>query len=835
MLLNYLKLSFRLMMRNPFFTFINVVGLGIGFASFFALWDFSLSELNTDRHYQYSDRIVTINYDWRWSDDGGKWDNTRTGFSKSDIPVRAKEDFAEVEDFTRIHKQFSFDNGPGGLVPHGRKINMAVVGDKQERVYKEEHIVYADANLFTFFSIPLIYGEADKVLMQPGSIVLSESQAMKYFDKKNPVGELMALNDSITLKVTGVFKNLPYNTHFTFNMVISNAAYLNTWATAFNSPTVNYVRLRAGTSFQEFEQKLNGKKADYFAALHQRIANTDVNLFVQPLPEIVFSDYFQFDDFTPRSKSLLITFAIVAVVLLAMAWINYINLWVARNKKREKELATRKINGARGKDFVLQFLTEALFINSLALLLALTMLQLARIPFKLLFAIEIHPFWQLDLRSISIFVFAFLFSIALTGLYPAWIARSNHPLTLFRKSFSGNNSLFSYGLVVAQYASAITLMLWSSIVYVELNHILQQEVGLDRENVLVTEIPSLTNTESRLDNMLNRLHSDPLVADAAYALFDPSGGAAGTMNTRRAGSSTQVGFVWNGVSEHYLSLFGLKCIAGRDFKPDDHDNVAILSEIAVRRLGFANPADAVGTRLEILKREATGDWPAVEIIGVVKDYRSAPVFRTASISSDYVNEHQTQGNIYFYKNGSLEQFPYDRLCIKIRKGNVDNAIASIEEHYKKVFPGTPFTWFFLEDRMNNVYANEKITRNQIVLFVVLAIIIACLGFLGMIIHKVTSKTKEIGIRKVLGASLSHICKIILQSATVQFAIAIAIGVPLAWYLGQQYLEKFTVRIELQWWHYALPVMLLVLIMLATVATVVWKAAKNNPVEALKYE
>jgi putative ABC transport system permease protein len=835
MFLNYLKLAFRLMTRNPFFTFINILGLAIGFASFFALWDFSSSELQSDQYYQDSDRIVRINYDWRWTDDGQKWDNVKGGMSKSDIPLRAKEDFAEVEDFTRIHKQFFFDNGPGGLVPHGRKIMMAAVGDKPERVFKEERIVYADANLFTFFSIPLVYGEATKVLTEPGSIVLSESQAIKYFGQRNPIGELLTLNDSHTLNVTGVFKNLPHNTHFTFNMVISNAAYLNTWATAFNAPTVNYVRLTKGTSFQAFEDKLNEKKDDYFAALHQRIANTDVNLFVQPLPDIVFSDNFVFDEFTLRSKSLLITFAIISIVLLAMAWINYINLWIARNRKREKELATRKINGARGKDFVFQFFVESFVVNTIAFLLAFTLLQMVRNPFKQLLNIEINPFWQLSAQSSLIFVLAFFFSIALTGLYPAWIVRNNHPLSLVRKSGSNNNGgLLSSSLVIVQYASAVALMLWSSIVYFELNHILQQEVGLDRENVLLVEVPTVTNTEDKLDDMMNRLDSDPFIANAAYGLFSP-GESALHMNTRKLGSSVQVGFEGNGVSEHYLPLFGLKLVAGRNFKPDDHDDVAILSEIALTRLGFANPADAVGTRLEFLKVEAIEQWPVVEIIGVVKDYRSAPLFQTASASSEYVNEYQSQGNIYFYKNRGFEPVPYDRLMIKIRDGQLDKVIASIEGHYMETFAGTPFTWFFLEDRMNKVYSNEKITRNQIVLFVMLAIIIACLGFLGMITHKVTSRTKEIGIRKVLGASLSHIGQIILRPSSVQFAIAVAIGMPVAWYLGQQYLQKFTVRIELQWWRYLLPIVILVLIMLSTIATVVWKAARNNPVDSLKHE
>jgi putative ABC transport system permease protein len=271
-----------------------------------------------------------------------------------------------VENYVRIHTQVFFGS-IGGLIPHSSKIVMSGVGRSDEdRIFKEEHVVYADQNLFDFFSIPLIRGNASDVLTEAGSVVLSESQAVKYFEGKNPVGELLTLNDTITLKVTGVFRDLPHNTHLSFNTVISNVPYQQAWATAINGPTLNYVKLKKGTSFDDFEKKLKERRKDYVAALLRVLSNTDPDLYVQPLKEIVFSDYLADSDVAFRSKRLLITFAAVSVMLLAMAWINYINLWISRNKKREKELATRKINGAKGKDFIFQFLIESAMINLLA-------------------------------------------------------------------------------------------------------------------------------------------------------------------------------------------------------------------------------------------------------------------------------------------------------------------------------------------------------------------------------------------------------------------------------------------------------------------------------------
>jgi putative ABC transport system permease protein len=199
------------------------------------------------------------------------------------------------------------------------------------------------------------------------------------------------------------------------------------------------------------------------------------------------------------------------------------------------------------------------------------------------------------------------------------------------------------------------------------------------------------------------------------------------------------------------------------------------------------------------------------------------------------NEYQSRGKILTYKNLEFPDYPLERIAMKVKPSNMEETIAEVEEEYKAVFPGTVFNWWFLEDSMNMAYTNEKVTRNQIMLFVILAMVIACLGFQGMITHKVNSKTKELGIRKVLGASLGHIGNVILQPSFIQFGIAILIGLPIAWYLGQQYLQKFSEQIELQWWHFTMPVVLLVAIMLSTISMVIWKAARSNPVEALKHE
>jgi putative ABC transport system permease protein len=834
MLLHYIKLSFRLMARSPFFTFVNILGLAIGFASFFALWNYAMSELSSDQFHKDFERIGRICWNWQWTDDGGQtWNHQIVGFTKSDIPVRAKEDLTDVEDFCRIHPQAFFGVG---LAPPSRKITISAAGlEDTDKKFKEERIVYADRNLFSFFSIPLIYGKADDVLAEGGSIVLSQHEATKYFGDNNPVGQLMMLNDSMTLRVTGVFEDLPHNTHLTFDMVISNTPYTAIWATAFNAPTLNYIKLKEGVSFADFENKLHTREQFYFSALLQTIHNTKVDLFVQPLDEINLSPALPGDTFSSRSRSLLISFGLVSVVLLLMAWINYINLWVARNKKREKELATRKINGAGIKDFMLQFLIESALINLFAFFLAVTLLQFARNPFQYLFGIEIIELWQLGSTSLLILSLVFVGSIAITGLYPAFKARNNRPLSLFKKTPQASGVLFSSGLVIIQYTSAIALILWSSIVYFELNHILQHDLGLDRKNVLVVDLPMDKNQEGKIESLIAKLSSQTSIEKLAYGMSSPGEQRyLSGLNTRRVGSLTQVGFEWYGVNENYLPLFDLKLMGGRNFTANDRGDVAIVTEVAAQRSGFENPIDVVGTRLELLTNESMNTWRNVEIVGVIKDFRTVPFFETSK-ATDLQNEYQSRGKIFTYKNRGFTELPHEKLIVKAKQGKLDNGISTLEKEFKAVFPAAPFSWFFLEDNINNAYLNEKITRNQIALFVALATLIACLGFQGMIAHKVTSQTREIGIRKVLGASMSHITTIILQPSTIHFGISIAVGVPIAWYLGQAYLSKFSERIELQLWHYALPIILLFTIMMSTVATVIQRAARNNPVDTLKHD
>lgn len=838
MLYSYFKLAVRLLTRNPSFTAVNIGGLAVGFASFFALWSYSISELKSNQYLRDSDRIARIGTYWQWTDDGGKTRAHNTfGFTKADLAARFQDDFPEVADKTRILQQSFFRPD---MVPHDKQITLSTVGKiPEERVFKEDKVIYADENLFRMFSLPLIYGIADNVLREAGSVVLSERLAKKYFDEANPLGELLRLNDSISLQVTGIFKNLPHHTHFDFEAAISNQPYLSEWEAAYFGATQTYVKFRKGSSMQEFEKKVNQKTAEYFSKVLQTRPNVNPSLFVQPLKDIAFSKSYEGDEFTPRSKTVLSAICFSSVVILGMAWCNYLNLWIARSAKREKELATRKVNGANGKDFFFQFITESSIINILSVVLAITILQLTKIPFQVLFNIHIDALWRIEALTGAMFLLAMILSTLLTGLYPALVAITKQPKELLQHSKTPKpKARLSSILAVIQYTSATIAIVWATIVCLELNHVLDGDMGFDRENVMVIESPIKKNDDfvSQLDVLSNRLLRQQPIKQVTYGKFMPGDNVGSGKQIRRLGTVNAVGVDYNGVSEAFVPFFGLRMVAGRNFITDDRGDVVLVSRSAATRLGFGDPESAVGSMLEADQGFQQRSWtPPVEIIGVFDDFRIASFFESAGNRTQYENEHQSRGILLAYKNHLFPDFVPEKIALKVHPRDLDTMIVTARKEFQTVFPGEVFSWSFLDESINIVYQNEKIVRNQILLFMALAVTIACLGFLGMIMHATVSRTKEVGIRKILGASLSHIGRLILQSSLIQFLAALALGLPIAAYMGEIYMQKFSARVPLYWWHYASPVVLLALVMLGTVITVVWKAAKTNPAQTLKRE
>ena len=839
MLLNYLKLSLRRMARNPFFTFINVVGLSVGFSVFFILWQYSQSELKSDQQWKDWKRIVRIGYTWSWTDNGADYDQSTFGIF---YPSQAKQiagDFGEVTEFTRIFKQDNFS--PEFIKAHGKEITLTYQLPEQEPVrFKEFHVAYADPNFFEFFGIPLNSGNPNAVLNTSGSMVISEKTASRYFRKDDPIGKIILLNNHLPFQVTGVFKDLPANTHFDFEVVISSVTLGNDIERIIPSlgGCHTYFKLREDVEQASFEKKLQDADSKYWEVyLNMECKTCKVQSILQPLSSIPF-EILRSDYFKSKSKFILIAFKVISLVVLIMGWINYINLSISQNNRRWKEISARLTVGARITDLIIQFCMESVVINIAALLIALTIIQLIASPLNSLMDFHFNLINSISLDTGLIFGLIFLLSIVTCGIIPGGLIL-NRSRALIKKTVRPNvNQEYFQPLTILQLGVAIVLIVWVYTTYDQMKFILQKDLGFRRDNVLLIDLPierekTFNTSLSSFQIELKRIKGVESTTEFTTITGDSEENAS-SMRCLHAMESKNFACVDTngGVDENFIPMFGVPLLAGRNFLPSNalDSSSIIVSLAALKRLGISSPEEAISKQVMI----NAGDWASdelkkVSIIGVIKDFAQRSLHKNVQMGFN----NGEAGILLTYKTTVIPSSIPNKIAIRVANYHAVNE--QIAKLYKSTFPSGIYNSYFLDNHINRHYNNEKTDRNQLFLFTSIAIGIACLGLLGMISNKVVEKTKEIGIRKVMGAELHQIAQILLNTTVKQIVIATIIGIPVAYYLTQQYLQKYSERITLHWWHFILPIAMMIVIMFLTISSVLWKAAKNNPVEALKYE
>lgn len=831
MLLNYIKLSFRLMARNPFFTFIKVSGLAVGLAMFFILWQYTQSEMTSDQQWKDADRIYRLGIIGRWTDLKAKWDETWFATNMPTLVDQIALQYPEITEVTRILSQQNVTgiSENGSIVKdHGSDLFLSVQNGLEKRSFKEDRLAYGDPNLFTFFGLPLIEGQPESVLSLAGSVVLSEQLALKYFGATQVVGKIVLINDKIPLTVTGIFENLPHNTHLSFDAVISTEGIKHRFAIVaadIHAP-VHYVKIR-----KEADAAALSKRID--TDMHAQIKNAlwgnweygDAEIYFQPLREMPFQS-FQVDTYNSRSHLVLTILRATALAILFLAWINYTNLASASNMTRLKEVATRRTMGAKISELATQFVLEALTTNLLALGAALTLVQLSKSPMESTFGFYLLSWTNLLQSTFWILILVFVLGVLITGLYPAWFVMSRHSNGLFG-SISLQRGTYNKVFTTLQYSVAIIIVVFAFTVKGQLNYILKRDLGLAKEEALIVDLPFERGLDFNihLNTFLNKVRD----VGPSISRYTP-GDRNGMINLIQPGVGAGIGVHGDGgIDENFIPLYQIKMLEGRNFLSDNpvDSSSILLSEMTCKRLGFRTARDAVGSKVVA---GINGKDVPVTVVGVYADYNTQPLLNMGFF--------QAKGSALTYKSYlfSTEKWSVpQKVSFRIAPEKFETSLAKIESAYRESFADPIFNWYFLNDMINSRYQQFLRVSNQIALFSFLAVGITCLGLFGMMMYKVNNKVKEIGIRKVLGAKLHQIGEILLNSTARQILIASFIGIPVAYYLTRQYLEKFSERMALQWWHFTLPVILLVLIMLSTVATVVLKAARSNPVEALKHE
>ena len=817
MIKNHIRSAWRNLTRNPLHTFIHILGLSVGIAAALTIMKYVSHEWSYDQfHTHYHDiyRVANDRYQQ------GKLIQHGT-ITYSAVGPALEEDFPEVINHTRM---MTF-----GRVP-------IKIGDQ---VFIEDAASFADAQFFELFSFPLLAGDKASCLAGVRNIALSRSRAIQYFgvtEAEFPglIGQIILVDEDLEpYTIQAIFEDFPANSHLQFHTLFSYeslvAAGFQAAEYSWNSSNFwHYVQLMPGADPQKIEDQLEAFSDRHFEGT--KISGSIERFSLQPLEKAhLFSDYEYEIGETGNGQAIRALFAI-AFFILVLAWINYINLSTARSLERAKEVGMRKVMGAERIQLIRQFLVEAFLLNIVCVLVALTLLQLLQ-PLSdtwLGAPISWETFLELKLlgASMPVWIGGFLLlGTLLSGLYPALVLSGFQPVTVLKGSFqqSTQGRKLRTGLVVFQFMCALVLMSLTLGIYMQLNFMKNHDLGLDITQTLVVEGPEMTPWDSTYIDKANALKAElrkiPQVLQVSTTREVPGGFMSRSFDLRGPHSGPDENLSSNTLSVDFdfISTYGLTLVAGRDFRATDHNNdyglirSVILNQTAIRKLSFQTEEEAIGQEINFQNHE----W---EIVGVVKDYHQ--------VALQYPIEPQILIPAYS-TNGYFG--------IKLQETAGTGVLSQVEATYATFFPGNAFQFFYLDEQFNEQYSTDTHVMRLFNGFTLLAILISCLGLFGLTSYVARQKTKEIGIRKVLGASLSNITSLLLKFFFRPIAIAALLAFPLAFWAVRTWILGYAYKVELSGWMFVIPLILILTLALLTVGYQTLKAALNHPVNALRYE
>jgi putative ABC transport system permease protein len=800
--MNYFKFAWRRLMFDKRTSFINLFGLTVGLVGFLLIVQYVWYEKSYDQFHTNKERIYRVGLEV-YRDNKL---NIRSAINYPGVGTALKADIPEVDKFLRMVREES----------------MVQIGTER---FREDQLFFADSSFFQIFSVPLVQGDAATVLKEPNSIVISSSIAQKYFGTSDCIGKTVNCNNHFINRdfiVTGVFKDLPQNTHLLANILVSFSTY-NSNRPGFIQPFqwrdfYNYVLLRENADASSFIKKITATDFvnDHDKSFAQR--NMKHALIPQQLTGIYLNSNLAHEINVSGNGSMLTFLLLIAFFVLGMAWINYINLSTAMAIKRVKEIGIRKTIGAIKKNLVGQFLTEAFLLNGIALLLALALLFLIKPSFNTLTGKNI---------GIPVTVWAGLFIFLLIAVvgsvwYPATLLSGFPPLKALKneKLSSAKGGWLRKSLIIFQFSLSAVLIICTAVVLLQLKHMQKAPLGLNIDQTIVVRSP-LPNDSASYNNYLvfkQSLSGNPLIKSVVASHVVPGDESEWTPGIRKIEEgSTMPGQSLtcsaNAIEPGFIKQFDIPVKYGRDLSKDfGTDNYSILlTETAAAKLNFAKPEDALNRRLLIV-----GD--TFTVVGITGDFRH------------YSVKHTPQPYVFFQRADE-----YRKYSVKVSGNDVAAAVAFIQKTYAEIFPQSNFEYVFADDLFAKQYDAEKKTGIIVSIFTIVAIIIACLGLLGLTIFITQQRIKEVGIRKVLGASVAGITTLLSKDFLKLVIVSSVIAFPLAWWAMNKWLEDFAYRITISWWLFAVTGVAIFLIAFLTVSVQTIKAALSNPVKSLRTE
>jgi putative ABC transport system permease protein len=813
MITPFFRLAWRNIVKQRTFSMINIIGLAVGLACFLLIALYVGDELSYDRHHEHAERIYRVDADIIF---GGS--ELRLAVSSDPMGATLKQDYPEVEQYARVY------NSQGS-----KQIK------KGDDFFTENAVCYADSTLFDVFTIPALEGNPRTALNEPNTVVISESAARKYFGRTDVIGQTIETDDQAGnngYKVTAVIRDMPRTSHFRFDFLFSMDNLRNYQFGNFLSHNFHtYILLRPGTSPQAFEkhfveltnkyilpqasQMMEIKSMDEFKAAGNKLEYhltplTDIHLRSDRFPEIS----------TPGNIQYIYIFSAVALFILLLACVNFINLSTANSGNRAKEIGIRKVLGSERGALVRQFLAESLLTAFIASLIAVVLCWLCLSVFNNIAAKELSIRTLLQpLPLAGIAVLALVVGMV-AGSYPAFYLSGFQPIGALkgRLRLSSSKSYLRNALVVFQFFIAIVLIIGTAVVYKQLGYIQNKNLGFHKDQVLILEgTQALGNNARPFMEALRKMNGVKSATQAGYLPVSNSARSDNTFSTESTMTSTNSFNMQNWqVDYDYIPTLGMELVEGRNFSREfgSDSSAIIINETAAKLMGGGK---VLGKKIYTSDNNLAGLNLEKTIVGVVKN------FHFESLRENVGPLSMQLGNARW------------SMALKVSATDLQPLIKNIERQFRSMAAGKPFSYSFLDQEFDAMYRAEQRAGSLALSFSVIAILIACLGLFGLATYMAQQRVKEIGVRKVLGATVGNIVTMLSTDFVKLVAIASVIAFPVAWYAMDKWLQDFAYRTSIQWWVFVLAAVIGLGIALLTVSYQAIKAALANPVKSLRTE
>jgi putative ABC transport system permease protein len=799
---HYLKTTFRNFWRYRGYTLINLFGLAIGIATCLIIFTYISYELNYDKFNRDYEDVYRLAVKGRFGEDF-----FNVAVSMPPLPVAVKRDFPEVRSYSRIDKY--------------EENTFMAIDDKKFYI---EGLYFVDTSFLDVFTFELLSGDPATALADPYSLVLTEKLARKYFGEEDPMGKMIRLNDQVSMKITGVLKDIPANTHMKFTMLGSITTlmkergeenYKENWGSLFLH---SYIRLYHGTDAAAFGEKIKMVIRDAFGEAADEY-NIEMIPYLQPLADIHLHSNLM-AELEPNSDiSYIYIFSAVAVFILIIACINFMNLSTARSSKRSREVGMRKVSGATRRQLIWQFLSESLLLSLICMILAFVLVEALLPVFNNLTGLELEPFFHRPFTILLVLVLA-IFVGLFAGTYPAFVLSSFQPIRAIKgELYRGmKKSVMRNLLVVLQFSISIALLVCTWLIYKQMDFIREKKMGFDQENLVIIPLKA-DRLKDQGKSLKGEFEQLPAVKMISLTSSTPGGSIDGRGYSPEGVDSKSPWIIYTLRADYdFIDVFGMKIKEGRKLSKDyGTDTMAtVINEALVKKLGWEEP---VGKKIFSFGNDDSVRT-YLTVVGVVEDFHFKSLHDAIEPSMIVIDRDKP-----------------DYLAVRLNPGNTGKSIEQLRQKWEEVEHAFPFDYYFMKEEYQDQYKSEQKMADLFITFTILAMLIACLGLFGLALFSIEQRTKEIGIRKILGASVSGLLYRLSREFTRWILLSAIIAWPVAYFLVNNWLQSFAYRIEIldYAWIFLVSALIALVIALFTIIYQAYRAATRDPVDAVKWE